>query len=214
MVKTVCWQFLPMWENHFLAPDRYLATNVQKLSHSLWRTPGTAMCPTSMHWKHNRLQTVNETCMICAIHAPSLSANAKNINGKSFRNIDRTTVFHICTFSILLKCSAYLSCALNCMNRIFELCDSSVILFMLGKNLLKRIDNNNDLRQTVWNGLDAVEHETYLNIFCTATIVLQSDRLSSSAEFDSSLLTTTTFSASVIPPRSKSSKQSIEPSIQ
>lgn len=54
----------------------------------------------------------------------------------------------------------------------------------------------------------------YLNIVCTATIVLQSDRLSSSAEFDNSLLTTTTFSAKVMPARSKSSRQSIDPNIQ
>lgn len=46
----------------------------------------------------------------------------------------------------------------------------------------------------------------YLNIVCTATIVLQSARLSSSAELDNSLLTTTTFSAKVIPARSRSSK--------
>lgn len=41
---------------------------------------------------------------------------------------------------------------------------------------------------------------------CTATIVLQSARLSSSAEFDNSLFTTTTFSARVIPALNKSSK--------
>lgn len=132
--------------------------------------------------------------------------------------LKRDRLSRVCTFSILLKCSAYLSCALNCMNLIFELCDSSVILFMLGKNLLKRIDKNNKMRHMFEHmgsmKLDAVGRATYLNIFCTATIVLQSDRLSSSAEFDSSLLTTTTFSASVIPPRNKSSKQSIEPSIQ
>lgn len=43
-------------------------------------------------------------------------------------------------------------------------------------------------------------------IVCTATIVLQSDRVSSSAEFDASLLTITTFSATLIPARSKSSR--------
>lgn len=47
---------------------------------------------------------------------------------------------------------------------------------------------------------------TYLNIVCTATIVLQSASESSSAEFESSLFTTTTFSDNVIPARSKSSK--------
>lgn len=39
------------------------------------------------------------------------------------------------TFSILLKCNAYLSCALNCINLMLELCDSSVMLFIVGKNL-------------------------------------------------------------------------------
>lgn len=48
--------------------------------------------------------------------------------------------------------------------------------------------------------------DTYLNIVCTATIVLQSDRESSSAELDNSLFTTTTFSAKVIPALSRSSK--------
>lgn len=55
---------------------------------------------------------------------------------------------------------------------------------------------------------------TYLNIVCTATMVLQSPRVSSSAELEISLFTTTTFSASVIPARNKSSRQSIDPSIQ
>lgn len=117
------------------------------------------------------------------------------------------------TFSILLKCSAYLSCALNCINLIFELCDSSVILFMLGKNLSKRSQKQTKKVKFVGD-IKRADRSTYLNIFCTATIVLQSDKLSSSAEFDSSLLTTTTLSASVMPPRSKSSRQSIEPSIQ
>lgn len=102
---------------------------------------------------------------------------------------------HILTFSILERCSAYLSCALNCMNLIFEDCDSSVMLLMVGKNLKdlnkKKVQNKSF---------------TYLNIVCTATIVLQSASVSSSAEFDNSLFTTTTFSASVIPARSKSSK--------
>lgn len=39
------------------------------------------------------------------------------------------------TFSILLKCNAYLSWARNCINLMFELCESSVMLRMLGKNL-------------------------------------------------------------------------------
>lgn len=47
---------------------------------------------------------------------------------------------------------------------------------------------------------------TYLNIVCTATMVLQSASESSSAELDSSLFTTTTFSANVIPARNRSSK--------
>lgn len=46
----------------------------------------------------------------------------------------------------------------------------------------------------------------YLNMVCTATIVLQSAKVSSSAELDSSLLTTTTFSARDIPALSKSSR--------
>lgn len=49
-------------------------------------------------------------------------------------------------------------------------------------------------------------YSTYLNIVWTATIVLQSAKESSSAEFESSLFTTTTFSASVIPALSKSSR--------
>lgn len=51
-----------------------------------------------------------------------------------------------------------------------------------------------------------LKYDTYLNIVCTATMVLQSAKVSSSAEFDSSLFTTTTFSARVIPALSKSSK--------
>jgi hypothetical protein len=47
---------------------------------------------------------------------------------------------------------------------------------------------------------------SYLNMVCTATMVLQSANVSSSAEFDISLFTTTTFSARVIPARSKSSR--------
>lgn len=47
---------------------------------------------------------------------------------------------------------------------------------------------------------------TYLNIVWTATIVLQSERVSSSAELFSSLFTTTTFSAKLIPARRRSSR--------
>jgi hypothetical protein len=47
---------------------------------------------------------------------------------------------------------------------------------------------------------------SYLNIVCTATMVLQSASVSSSAELDISLFTTTTFSDRVIPARSKSSR--------
>lgn len=42
------------------------------------------------------------------------------------------------TFSILLRWRAYLSWARNCMNLMLELCDSSVMLLMLGKNLQRR----------------------------------------------------------------------------
>jgi len=47
---------------------------------------------------------------------------------------------------------------------------------------------------------------SYLNIVCTATMVLQSASVSSSAELDISLFTTTTFSDRVMPARSKSSR--------
>ena len=46
----------------------------------------------------------------------------------------------------------------------------------------------------------------YLNIVWTETMVLQSERVSSSAELENSLLTTTTLSASVIPALMRSSK--------
>lgn len=62
--------------------------------------------------------------------------------------------------------------------------------------------------------ISAIYTNTHLNMVCTATIVLQSARVSSSAELLSSLFTTTTFSAKVIPARRRSSRQSMEPSIQ
>lgn len=46
---------------------------------------------------------------------------------------------------------------------------------------------------------------SYLNIVWTATMVLQSASVSSSAEFDDSLLTMTMLSARLMPARSKSS---------
>ena len=48
--------------------------------------------------------------------------------------------------------------------------------------------------------------ESNLNIVCTATIVLQSARVSSSNEFELSLLTMTTLSARVIPAVNRSSR--------
>lgn len=122
--------------------------------------------------------------------------------------------FVLLTFSILLRCNAYLSCARNCINLIFELCDNSVMLLMLGKNLRNRATSKTKNQMHAIECATKVGEMTNLNIFWTATIVLQSERLSSSAEFDCSLLTTTTFSANVIPPRSKSSRRSIEPCIQ
>lgn len=85
-----------------------------------------------------------------------------------------------------------------------------IILFIFGKNL--------DYMVMYWITFQILifhfSYLTYSTIFYTATIVLQSERLSSSAKFDYSLFTTTTFSTSAIPPRSKSSEQSIEPNIQ
>ena len=46
----------------------------------------------------------------------------------------------------------------------------------------------------------------YLNIVCTATIVLQSASVSSTDEFELSLLTITTLSARLIPALNKSSR--------
>ncbi len=46
----------------------------------------------------------------------------------------------------------------------------------------------------------------YLNMVWTETMVLQSERVSSSAEFENSLLTTTTLSARVMPALMRSSK--------
>ena len=48
--------------------------------------------------------------------------------------------------------------------------------------------------------------DPYLNMVWTDTIVLQSDSVSSSAELENSLLTTTTLSARVIPALIKSSR--------
>lgn len=61
----------------------------------------------------------------------------------------------------------------------------------------------------LWNINVFQKENTYLNIVCTATMVLQSANVSSSAEFDSSLFTTTTFSANNIPALKRSSKLKI-----
>lgn len=87
------------------------------------------------------------------------------------------------------------------MKRMLDDWDSSVMLRMVGKNLQFATNNENQYRRGT-TSTDSI----YLNIVCTATIVLQSASESSSAEFDNSLLTTTTFSATVMPALSKSSR--------
>lgn len=115
---------------------------------------------------------VNETCMICAILVPSLSAIGK-MKTQKICYARLHTHNRICfskirsTFSILLRCNAYLSCARNCINLIFELWDSSVILLMLGKNLYKKKNQNKTKTKRKSNQLDGIAIEIKITITIT-----------------------------------------------
>lgn len=50
------------------------------------------------------------------------------------------------TFSIFDKCSAYVSCALNCMNLMLDDWDNSVMLRMFGKNLIFGKQNKYEIK--------------------------------------------------------------------
>ena len=74
---------------------------------------------------------------------------------------------------------------------------------MLGKNLNLEVRFHPQLQ--FFNELIKFDAVDYLNMVWTETMVLQSESVSSSAELENSLLTTTTLSARVIPALIKSS---------
>lgn len=137
-----------MLGNRILVPDLHPATVSRMLSYSPSRKLDREECPAWRRWRHCQQRTATGTCTICG--SPSPSPSVKVIIGEKKqelkegpRNIVLQRVGRMFqmiiaiknTFSILLRCRAYLSCALNCMKRMLLDCDSSVMLFMLGKNL-------------------------------------------------------------------------------
>ena len=109
-------------------------------------------------------------------------------------------------FSMRDKWRAYLSCARNCMKRMLDDWLSSVIVLMLGKNLNLQVSFHPPHAAPILNEWIKFDDVNYLNMVWTETMVLQSESVSSSAELENSLLTTTTLSARVIPALIKSSR--------
>lgn len=65
----------PTWEIQILALDLLPVTVLRMLLRNPWRTLGKAKYLTSKRWRHYRRRTAIETCTICEILFPFLSAN-------------------------------------------------------------------------------------------------------------------------------------------
>lgn len=68
----------PTWGIQILALDLLPVTVLRMLLRNLWRKLGRAKYLTSRRWKHYRRRTAIETCTICEILFPFLSANINN----------------------------------------------------------------------------------------------------------------------------------------